>query len=275
MSIAAVFRHDQLDIRRSKLMWGVLSVYLLFMVATFYGAIAIKPTMESAVGFLFYIGTFVVPVTALVSASLTIAGARESGRVRFLLGFPNDRSEIVVGMFLSRVVLIAGSLLIAFAVVGLLAVISLEQARLELLAQFMLLTILYAIAYVSLAIGISASAASQARAITGAMGSFLVLNVLWSFFSPWSVVDVLRNLLGNQLGLDVPAAVYVLAEVVNPVMAYLHAIQPLGPAFTGTAKAFSSAPHLASPMTAIGILLAWIAVPLALGYGRFRIAEIE
>ena len=274
MSLVAVFQHDQLDIRRSKLTWGVPIVYLLFMIAAFYGATAIKPTMTSALGFIFYIGTFVVPITALVSASHTIAGARESGRIRFLLGFPNDRSEIVFGTFLSRVVLINGSLLIAFAVVALLAVLSLDQARLEMLAQFVLLTILFATAYVSLAIGISASTASQARATTGTVGSFLVLNVLWSFFSPWSIVGVLRNLLSIQLKLDVPAALYVLAEVTNPVMAYLHATQVLGPAFTGSARAFSSAPRLASPMIAVGVLILWIAVPLVLGYRRFRDAEI-
>lgn len=276
MSIFNVFHHDLLDVRRSRLGTGVLGVNILFMVVVFVGATNIQSEMESVLAFVHLTGTFVVPLTALVAAAVSIAGDRESGRIRFLLGFPNSRRDVVIGTFLSRTVLVGGSLLAGFAVVALLGVIRFDRLLLGELVTFGTLTLLFTIAYVGLAVGLSSTTSNPVRAVAATVGSFLVLNVFWGLLNPaGSPVAIVRSLLEVQLGLVPPDSVYVLAEVFSPVMAYTHSLQILGPVWKSSVETSSAAPHLASPALAIGVLAMWTVIPLVLGFWRFRRAEIN
>lgn len=272
MSLVAVIRQDLLDVRRSKLIWVVLITCLLIPAGGFYGITVTTPvenrTMLFSVAGIVLPAIIFLPVIALVSSSSAIARERESGTIRFLLGFPNDRREVVLGKFLSRAALINVGLSIGFAVTALLAVVFFDQPGFLTLATFALLTMLFATAYVGLAIGISAVTSSQMRAIAGVLASAFVWAFIWIPFVPSSIPSLVEKHTG------VTDSTLVLVDIVSPSMAYAQTLQLLGPDAEPLVKSTASAPLLVSPTIAIGSLVAWVVVPLALGYWWFCTVDI-
>lgn len=53
-----------------------------------------------------------IPLVGLALAYDTIAGERESGTLRLLIGLPNSRAEVVFGKFVGRTGVIAVSILV-------------------------------------------------------------------------------------------------------------------------------------------------------------------
>jgi len=59
---------------------------------------------------------------ALIAAYLAIAGERESGSLKLLLGLPPSRGEVLVGKFLGRSGVVAIGLVLGFLVSGVVTV---------------------------------------------------------------------------------------------------------------------------------------------------------
>lgn len=272
MSLVGVFRQDLLDIRNSRLFWMVLIVCPLLTIGSFYGVMATMPAQNRSALFGVFGMTFpvlfFVPIVALMAASSAIARERESGTIRYLLGLPNARWEVVLGKFFSRAVLVGGGFSVGFIGVAAFSVALFDRPRLLMLVVFALLTALFASGYVGLAVGISAVADSQMRAITGAVGSYLVWAFFWLPFVPSSAPSLAENYAG------VTGESLALFEAISPSMAFAHSLQLLGPMAERLAKTMTSESVLISPIVAVGVLLAWTVVPLAVGYWRFRSAEI-
>jgi ABC-2 type transport system permease protein len=68
-------------------------------------------------------GLNIVPVLALVASYLAIAGERESGTLKLLLGMPPTRREVVLGKLLGRLAVTTTAIVVAFTVGALLAVV--------------------------------------------------------------------------------------------------------------------------------------------------------
>lgn len=263
-------------LQRSKLSWAVLAILLLPTAGAFYRSVSKPPLGQIAAGItaIVLVSVIVVPITALVSSAFAVAAERETGTVRFLLGFPNDRLEIVLGKLVSRATLVNGGLALGFVVVSLLSIVGSGQSRLITLAQFGLLTMLFATSYVGLAVGISAAVSTQMRAITGVVGSYLFWSICWLPGFPYSVSVSLQDALAEFLGHELSPSTVVHIEIINPPTAYMQTIQVLGPSFEEFARGSSTASTLVSPTVALGSLVAWTVLPLAVGYWRFKNAEI-
>lgn len=277
MSVSAVLRADLSVLRRSKLAWGVFIVLLVPIVGAFYRSTAGLPAGKTNAGISAIVSAamIVIPITALVASAFAIAAERETGTIRFLLGFPNERFEVVLGKVISRATLVNGALALGFLAVALIATVGASRPRLVTLGQFALLTMLFATSYVGLAVGISAAVTSQIRAIAGVVGSYLFWSIFWLPGFPYSAsmftVEKLEALLGGRLS---PSSI-MLVEIINPPTAYIQTLQLLGPTFENMARGSSTANTLAPPSVVIGVLVAWTVVPLALGYLAFRRAEIN
>lgn len=277
MSISAVVRTDLSVLRRSKLTWGVLVALLLPTAGAFYRSIAESPVGQTGTGITTIVSAamIVIPITALMASAFAVAGERETGTIRFLLGFPNERSEVVLGKVISRATLVNSGLTLGFLTVVLLAVAGTNRPRLVTLGQFALLTMLFATSYVGLAVGISTAVTSQIRAIAGVIGSYLFWSIFWLPGFPYSVSAYVQRVLAGVFGHELRPATVVRIEVLNPPTAYMQAVQILGPSFEEFARGSSTANALVSPTVAIGTLVAWTVLPIGLGYWQFRTAEIN
>lgn len=275
MSLQAVVRKDFLDVRRSKLVLGVGSLYTLFTVLFFYGVGSSGGNAE-IYGALFSmagISVLVVPLIALVAAYLSVAGERESGSLKFLLSYPNDRRDVVLGKFVARSGIVAASLLFAF-VVGLgMAFYYFAEVDVGTFIGFVALTLTYAVTYVSIAVAISAATGSRSRAMGAAIGSWFLLNVFWNFFpiNPQSIATFVADKLGTSVSAEVQELIFSL----SPTGAYLNSLELVFPADRIAQQGQTTAtPWFLEGWFMLLILAFWLVVPLALGIWRFERADL-
>ncbi|PSQ33120.1 hypothetical protein BRD11_05710 [Halobacteriales archaeon SW_12_69_24] len=126
MSLRTVVEDDLLRLRRSPLGWGVAltvmavtagigMIVLLFEIIDVSGDPASFDNIMMTVGVLL---SFLLPFLAMLGSYSAIVHERDSGSIRFLLGLPNSRLDAYAGKYVSRTVLLSGSILAGFVVLG-------------------------------------------------------------------------------------------------------------------------------------------------------------
>ena len=276
MSFAAVVRKDFTDVRRAKLLWFVGGIYTLFAVLFFYtGSTGENPEVLLQLWNMSGLAVLFIPLVALVAAYLSIAGERESGSIKFLLSIPNGRADVVFGKYVSRAGLVSGAILLAFGVAAMLSVVWYPEVDFATFARVTGLTLLFALAYVSVAVGISALTASRSRAMAGAIGYFFAFNVLWIQGSAFSVVGALRFVFEDTLGISLAENTELFVQSLSPATAYLQSLRLAYPSgYRDLPPADPSTPFYLEPEFMLVILAAWVVVPLLVGYWRFERADL-
>ncbi|WP_440989996.1 ABC transporter permease [Haloarchaeobius baliensis] len=275
MSLQAVVKKDFLDVRRAKLVWGVGLLYTLFAVLSFWGT-GSSPNSEiyNALFSMAGVAVLIIPLVALVAAYLSVAGERESGNLKFLLSYPNSRRDVVLGKFIARSAIVVAAIVFAFLVGLGMAFYYFPTVELADYAGFVAITLVYALSYVAIAVGISAATSTRSRAMGAAIGSWFVLNVFWNFLpiQPATVIEFLADKLGTSVSQNFKDLVWVL----SPTGSYFNALDLIFPSrFTGGESGATAAdPFYLQPEFMFVILAFWIVAPLALGYWRFERADL-
>jgi len=264
-----VVRQDFLNVRRASLLRAVLGLYVLFAVLVFTGA-RFDPdgSVSLAIEFTVILGLFFIPLVALLAGYLAVAGERESGTIRFLLGYPVSRGEVVVGKLLSRLGLIAAAVVIAF-LVGCLIVVGLyDQPQLPLIGVFALLTVLFAGSYVGMAIGVSATSATRGRAMTKTVAVYFLFTLLWSRVGPITVPQVVRGAVDTAFDVQLSGPAWRVFQSLSPAEAYFNSLQLLPNSNFGGGGQIGGG-------TVVVIMLGWVLLPPAIGYVSLSRADIE
>ncbi len=282
MSALDVARKDFLDVRRARVVWAVGGAYTLLTVLFFlqvrFGDVAGAPPVVLALWNVAFVGAVFVPAIALVAAYLAIAGERESGSVKHLLSTPASRRDVVLGKYASRAAIVAVALAVAFLVAAALTVAWFGALHAGVFLGIAALTTVYALAYVAMAIGISAVTATRSRAMLGALGVYFSTNLMTlneNVSGLAGIEFVLNELLG--LGVDADAIQFV-GMVTNPTRAYL--VSTLG-VFPGDLAGEMGLPDPSAlawyvqPGAAVVVLLAWLVVPILVGLHRFERTDIS
>jgi len=270
-----IAQFDLRNARRSRILWGVVAIYVAFMTLLFYAqSRAPSPTVESALIGAVFLTTLLLPLVAIAGSYLAVAGERESNTIRFLLSQPVGRRSVVLGKLLSRGAMTASALVLALVVGSAIVLATYPAPDLSPVVPFGAFTLLLVAAYVSVAVAISAVSDSRSRAIAGTIGVYFVTDVL-ATLQGLGLETLLRALLGDGLGLDLSDAFYEFAvALVSPARAYINGtlgtLQPdrLLIDVSGETPAFLEPPAMAL------LLLAWVVVPLALGVVVFSRSEI-
>jgi ABC-2 type transport system permease protein len=282
MNWAAIAKKDFRDARRAKILWGATGIfvffYAVFLLTASQGNQPAEEAATDAIGGLIFAGAFLLPLVLISMAYLAIAGEREAGSIKYLLGLPNSRFDVLLGKFLGRSA-------IALTAVG----ISVVAGAVMLLFQFgtvpgeylvyVALTAIFSLAFVAIAVGVSAFSASRGKAMAGSIGIYFLFGVLW-IVPGVNPQDSVSFLVEDLLGMDAVPELYHFVEQLSPVMAYGAAVQgfvygaPDDPGSPEFHPAASDTPIYLTDEFMIGILLAWIVVPLAIGYWRFNRAEL-
>lgn len=294
MTLTQVAQKDFEDAVRSKMVWGIIGVFVGFM--GFVMLVALSTTDgadapgDAALGLTAQLSQLFVPLIALIVGYMAIVGERRSGSLRVLLTYPHSRRDIVFGKLLGR----SGVITIA---VGVGSTLSLLVATLLVAAPDVGNTaglvgsiMLFGVAFTGVAIGISASVRSRGQAMALAIGSLLVFLLVWDA----AAAGVYAVITGSLPGLEVEAW-YFLLKRLSPVGAFRAVADgfvngQLGPLFQvgleqipqdATPEQRELSNRVSGPLpfylTSWGAgvtLIAWAVVPTVFGYRRFNRSDI-
>jgi ABC-2 type transport system permease protein len=276
VSWLVVARKDFEDAVRSRMLWVITAVFLVFTAGAVYVRKAVLgdvPGLPDATQFLTEPSSLIIPLTALVVAYLAIAGERESGSIKILLGLPHTRGDVVFGKLVGRTLVVTAGILVAFAGAALTMLALFGELPVVDFLLLTLVTAFFGLTYVGIAIGASAFTATRSRAMALAIAAFFLFQVVWDLV-PLGVYYAVEGALPSGA---LPAW-YHFVRVLNPNTAYGQTADIVfsgtGPVVPAEALAGSSVPFYVQNWFGLVILLFWLVVPVALGYWRFERADI-
>lgn len=241
----------------------VLGGYLLPTNAESPSTSDLPAYLESAV-------TLLLPLLGLLLGYKSIVGERASGRLGLLLSLPHSRRDVVVGKFLGR-----GLLLVAAVATGVIVgswLVYYPYGSLEpgVALAYFLLTALFGLSFVGIALAISTLTTSEHVATAGAFGTFFVMVVVWPEIRP--LLELALDRLGLANGSLPDWALFV--HGLTPGMCYervlagFFANSPGGPYFA------EGAAWYLGEWIALLLLVGWAVVPITLGYLRFQSTDL-
>ena len=284
MSWSVVARKDFADAVRSRMLWGIVGLFAVLMAVA-----ALVPNLLGDGGpVLGYtiaanLAETLIPVTALVAAYLAIAGERESGSIKILLGAPHSRRDVTIGKLVGRAGVVVVGVVAGFLVAGVVALVVYGDVAPAEFVSVTLLTAALGVAFVGIAIGISAATSTRSRAMALAVGLFFVFALLWDLV-PLALTYLRTGSLPTP-GATVPAW-QMLVQHLNPSVAFGQLVDAaLGgadaPGTGGGGGAAALSGEVAGPVPfyledwfMFVILGAWTVVPVVLGHLRFRDADL-
>lgn len=268
MSWLAIARKDVRDSARAKSVWLLTGLFLLL----FLGLTYVHPRLvsdEEFVDFLSFSSSvveLVLPLVAVVLGYKSVIAERESGTMALLLSMPHSRRDVLVGKFVGRSIVLAVP-----TTVGILAAAPLVATRysgfdpLQYLG-FAIATIAYGLAFLALAIGLSASTTNSRRVTTASFGAYVALVMFWT-----SVIDLAVQILyrfqGNPLA-DPPGWVP-FVKLLEPGAAYSYVLSDVVGTDIPTTVDALGAEWYTEPAIAVVVLMAWLVVPLSISYWQF------
>lgn len=287
MSVPLVAKKDFQDASRSKVLWILSGLYVLLISAMVWAFAEFESLLagdEAAAAaqqgvsfnlYLFMAGatTLFISATALVVSYKSIAGERESGQLKLLLGLPHSRLDVLLGKVVGRTAVLAVPVLLGFAVALVVAFgLGVEVVVTEYVV-FALLTVLYALVYVSIVVGVSAMARTSTQATAGAISIFVVLEVLWELIP---TITVFGYYYVTDQPIPVSPAAYpewfYIVTRLAPTAAYnvaRNAVLPKSASVTIDSSSF-----LLQDWLGFVVLALWLVVPLVVGYWRFEAADL-
>lgn len=283
MSVRAVAARDFATTTRSRGLWAAGTLFAALFAAIAFAVDPFRtPPRESVLELLSTLSlvlALLVPIVALVVSYMAIAGARESGAIKFLLSVPTTRRDVFLGKLASRLTVVGGGVCFVLAAATCVAVARHGALPLGALVGLLAVTLLYGSVFVGVAVALSGAVAARSRAIAAAVGSYFVLVIL--FVVPAvRITAIVRWLHTAILGLDPNPDLYAAVSHGSPYVAYRKATNLAFPQ-AQHAEVFrrpESAGDLPLYLTdefSLVVLAAWLVVPVAVGYLRFRGADLE
>ncbi|ACL73643.1 ABC-type transport system involved in multi-copper enzyme maturation, permease component [Thioalkalivibrio sulfidiphilus HL-EbGr7] len=211
------------------------------------------------------LAVFLIPLIALMLAYDSIVGEEEKGTLLLLMTYPLSRTGLLAGKFLGHGAILALSTLLGFGIAAVLIVTLAEQATFANLSGpfslFILSAILLGLVFLALAYLVSVLTRDKARAAGLAL-------LTWFMFVLVYDLTLLGVLVGTQGRLD--GDVFRVLLLLNPTDVF-RLVNLIGfeetAASSGLLSVFQDQDY---PLPLLlGILVAWILVPLAAAAALF------
>ncbi|WP_254766102.1 ABC transporter permease [Salinilacihabitans rarus] len=294
-SVRAIAKKDFQDAVRS---WLFLSLSLFFFSILVLPTVSLwyfggdLPTVDATtsglVGTVHSVTRLVIPVIALVLGWKAIAGERESGSLKVLLSLPHSRTDVLLGKLAGRSAVLSVSLITGFVLAAAFVALLFGSFDVTDYLGLLAVSILYGIAYTSIAVSLSSLTRSTTFAGAFAFGVFVLFYVVWE-----TVIQTLTLLVrldylpgveytvtgpgGGQITAERPHDVAFLFHSFDPGVAYRNVlsfatsiaeqnprvVQSMEAAFGG------NVPFYLQDWFAIVVLLFWIVVPITIAIYRF------
>jgi len=281
VTLRDVTRKDFTAARRSRGLWGVVTLLGLLTTLIAFGFSGYRLSSRETVIQLFRtmgeVFGLLLPIVALVASYMAIAGERESGGVKFLLGLPNSRRDVFLGKLASRLGVVTAAVAFMFATATAMAVARNGALPLGVVVGMFAISLLYAAVFVAVAVSLSAIVAERSRAIAAAVGSYFLLVMLY-VIPGVSVALLVRFVHQTLLGFEPNFDLYNAVLYTSPLIAYRKAMNLVVP--SGVEREVLQRPenytlpgYLGDEMSLL-VFAVWLVVPLALGYWRFEGADL-
>lgn len=284
MSSRTVAAKDFTSVRRSRALWAAATALALLVALVAFGYESYRATPTEAVTRLFSTLTMglavLLPIVALVASYLSIAGERETGGIKFLLGFPNTRRDVFLGKLASRLTLVAAIVGFMFVATASVAIAKHGTLPVRTVLGLFVVSLAYAAVFVCIAVALSAAVASRSRAIAASVGSYFVLVVLY-VVPVIRVTDVVQWFHHTMLGFEQNQNLYDAVSYTSPYVAFRKAANLVFPPdqqsriFYRSGEQVADIPGYLSDEVSLLVFAFWLIVPLTLGYLRFDRTDLE
>jgi len=266
MSWRAIARTDVRTARRAR---GTLGLFAVFLLA-YLGLAGVflyidEPEFATYLDLLATLFVLLVPLVAILFGYGSVISERSSGTAALALSLPHSRFDLVAGKLAARTGLLAAAIGLGTLLAGVLTGVAFDGFDPVALAGLAAVAVSYGGVFLLLATGLSMGLSTTRRVITAAFGAYLGLVVFGAQVVD-AVVVLLFRLQSSAL-VDPPTwAQFVTFILPDTAVEYL-LVQLLGESPLLAAPAQSG--WFVSPVVAVVALLAWGAVPFAVGYRRF------
>lgn len=212
-----------------------------------------------------YLAIPLVPVVGILLGGDVVAEPREDGRLRLVLGQPLSRTDVVVGGYVARALVLLATLLAA--ALGLLVGSTLFGARFPaaVIARFTLLAAALGMAYLGITVAAGAVLRTTSGTTAAKFGAFVVFVIFWRFIP--------RGVAYATNGFRPPAATppwVDLAKGLSPSIAFEYLVD----AFLEAENVPSGPTHFDDPVIYVGVLFVWAVVVPALATVRFNTTDL-
>jgi len=247
------------------LIFILLSIGLAYFGAVASGQVGFTPLSTMIVS-LASLATFIIPIIALMLAYDTIVGESEQGTLLLLLTYPLSRSQLLLGKFLGKTLIMAISTLLGFSASALLIGFFAEQIDItELITAFSLFIIsstLLGAVFIALAILISVLVNEKSKAAGLAL-------TIWFLFVLVYDVALLGILILTKGAVGANYFPYLL--LLNPTDVFrLINLSGFEAAQVQSGLMGIANGDLLSPAFLFIALIIWVLIPLLMALGLFR-----
>ena len=271
MNWRGLARKDFRDAIRSRSVLALAAGFLVLYLAIGYAGVELVGAEFDGVVSLVGLATaFLVPVVSLGVGYKSIVGARSSGTIALALALPHSRLDLTVGTFLGRAGVVTLPLVAGLAGAAVVASLFTGPPAMAYLSVTVV-TVLYGLAFLGIGVGLSLSVSTTRRATVGAFAGYVVLVTLYDSLIEAIVLILFRFEATALVGLPDWAR---LLQHLGPTQAYSYAISELYPVALAEEFTTTTPPDWLSVPVAVLVLSGWVAVSLAVGYRRFRRAEL-
>jgi len=294
-SVRAVAKKDFQDAVRSWLFWG-LSAFFFTLMAALAGFLSwANPDSFTTISFIALVSQvckLIIPLIALLLGWKAIAGEREAGSIKILLSLPHSRKDVLLGKLLGRTAVLSLSLLIGFLIAMVAVVFAVSEFSFPAYIAFLAMTIVYGLAYMSIAVSLSSLTRSTTMAGAAMFGIFVLFYIVWNSIRTAlgllmqrgyieGVTYTTMGLTGQQIETTRLPDWALFIDMIDPGNAYQNTItlfsalssDRIGTRFP-TAAFPDGVPFYLEDWFSLLILLFWSAVPLAIALYRFDRVDI-
>jgi Cu-processing system permease protein len=222
------------------------------MLVTFSGSAVGPEGMQRVVASLASLAVYLVPLAALAFGYDAVVGRHDQGWLEVVFSLPVSRARVVLGTYLGRAVVLAGSTVVGFGVVGFLLLREYGAAHWGAFAAFLAGAVAVGAAFLAVALLVSAIV----REKTHALGLALLV---WVWFV--LVHDLLA--MGVVAAFALPEAALTALVLLNPASVFrVLVLSQLGTAAGGGFTAALATTGLSTGLL-VASLVAWTVGPLA------------
>jgi ABC-type transport system involved in multi-copper enzyme maturation permease subunit len=266
-----VAQKDVRDAVRARTLWVVAGLLLVAFVGysvahEFVGLSSFSSFLE---GLAVLVGVS-LPLVAILLGYKSVVRERTSGSLFLTLSVPHSRRDVILGKFLGRSAVLVVPTLVALAVAGVVGAVRYGSDGLLLYPWFLLVTALYGVAFVGIAMGLSMSTTVDRRITVGAVGVYILLVQFWDNLH--SVTLLILHRFDFSVLQEMPDWA-LLFRLVKPTESYYRLLRA-GFDIGQASRYVGDAPLYVDWWAGAVLLLAWCVVPMALGFRRFATADL-
>lgn len=274
MSWRDIAYKDVNDAGRSKAIWLLFALLLVLSVGYSYvhqylGEEAFVPFVSGLAG----VVALVVPLLAIMLGYKSVVHERSSGSLLLTLSLPHDRRDLAVGTFVGRAVVLLVPTVVSLVVAGGVGAVLYGTDGLVMYPWFLFATVLLGLAFVGIAVGLSLSTDRDRWITFGALGGYLLLVNFWGLMHTFTLL-VLHRFDGSVLAPgNLPEWAY-LFRLLEPGQAYYRLLEFGMDVDRASLYLRDGAPIYVDWWMGAVLLVLWTAVPLVVGYRRFRSGDL-